>query len=118
MRYKSVDLQTNDFFPFRISFKFSSLTFVLPTRRTDLDGHSLLLIKLSAIPTGVIMHSKRQGRAWYHWFAKDDTPEEKRLILKLDLLIIPYAVVAYWIKYIDQSNLSKYKESLADQVCR
>ncbi len=53
------------------------------------------------------MDDKRQGRAWYHWYAKDDSPEEKKLIVKLDLLIIPYAVVAYWIKYIDQSNLSK-----------
>jgi hypothetical protein len=54
------------------------------------------------------MQGKRQGRAWYHWYAKDDTPEERKLIVKLDLLIVPYAVVAYWIKYIDQSNLSKH----------
>jgi hypothetical protein len=53
------------------------------------------------------MHGKRQGRAWYHWYAKDDSPEERKLIVKLDLLIVPYAAVAYWIKYIDQSNLSK-----------
>jgi hypothetical protein len=53
------------------------------------------------------MHAKRQGRAPWHWYAKDDTPEERKLIIKLDLLIVPYAVVAYWIKYIDQSNLSK-----------
>lgn len=53
------------------------------------------------------MQGKRQGRAWYHWYAKDDSPEERKLIAKLDLLIVPYAVVAYWIKYIDQSNLSQ-----------
>lgn len=53
------------------------------------------------------MHARRQGRAFWHWYAKDDTPEERKLIVKLDLLIVPYAVVAYWIKYIDQSNLSK-----------
>ncbi|TVY91636.1 putative transporter [Lachnellula willkommii] len=52
------------------------------------------------------MHAKRQGRAWYHWYAEDDTPAERKLILKLDLLIVPYAVIAYWIKYIDQSNLT------------
>ncbi len=55
------------------------------------------------------MHAKRQGRAPWHWYAADDSPEEKKLIVKLDLLIVPYAVVAYWIKYIDQSNLSKSK---------
>ena len=53
------------------------------------------------------MYGKRQGRAWYHWYAETDSPAERRLIQKLDLLIVPYAVVAYWIKYIDQSNLSK-----------
>jgi hypothetical protein len=53
------------------------------------------------------MHVKRQGRAFWHWYAKSDTPEERKLLIKLDLLIIPYAVIAYWIKYIDQSNLSK-----------
>ena len=55
------------------------------------------------------MDSKRQGRAWYKirgWYADTDTPEERKLIQKLDLLIVPYAVVAYWIKYVDQSNLS------------
>lgn len=57
------------------------------------------------------MHAKRQGRAFWHWYAKDDTPEERKLIVKLDLLIIPYAVVAYWIKYIDQSNLSTFASS-------
>lgn len=54
------------------------------------------------------MHVKRQGRAFWHWYAKDDTPEERKLIVKLDLLIVPYAIVAYWIKYIDQSNLSMW----------
>ncbi|PGH27886.1 hypothetical protein AJ80_00436 [Polytolypa hystricis UAMH7299] len=52
------------------------------------------------------MHAKRKGRAPWHWYAKDDTPEERRLIIKLDLLIVPYAVIGYWIKYIDQSNLN------------
>ncbi|KAH8600106.1 retrograde regulation protein 2 [Bisporella sp. PMI_857] len=52
------------------------------------------------------MHANRKGRAWYHWYAETDSPAEKKLIQKLDLLIVPYAVVAYWIKYIDQSNLN------------
>lgn len=52
-------------------------------------------------------HGKREGRAFWHWYSAEDSPEERRLIRKLDLLIIPYAVIAYWIKYIDQSNISK-----------
>lgn len=53
------------------------------------------------------VHKNRQGRAWYHWFAADDTPQERRLLLKLDLLIIPYAFLGFWINYIDSSNISE-----------
>ncbi|KAA8643481.1 putative MFS transporter Seo1 [Aspergillus tanneri] len=47
-------------------------------------------------------------RKWYRiqWFADQDTKEERRLILKLDTLIVPYAFLAYWTKYIDQSNIN------------
>lgn len=48
-------------------------------------------------------------KPWYRikWFAGEDTHEERRLIVKLDLLIVPYAFLAYWTKYIDQANLSE-----------
>ena len=53
------------------------------------------------------MATKESVRKWYHWYAPEDTPEERRLILKLDLLIVPYAFVLYWVKYMDQTNISK-----------
>lgn len=48
-------------------------------------------------------------KKWYklQWYADTDTPEERRFIRKIDTLIVPYAVLAYWIKYIDQANLSE-----------
>jgi hypothetical protein len=51
----------------------------------------------------------QQRRKWWklQWFADQDTKEERKLILKLDLLIVPYAFLAYWTKYIDQANISK-----------
>ncbi|EXJ79749.1 hypothetical protein A1O3_08032 [Capronia epimyces CBS 606.96] len=52
------------------------------------------------------MHGKRQGRAWYHWFAETDTPQERKLLLKLDLLIVPYAFIGFWINFIDGSNIN------------
>lgn len=61
------------------------------------------------------MSVPQQRRKWYclQWFADHDTKEERRLILKLDLLIVPYAFLAYWTKYIDQANISmKIKTSL------
>jgi hypothetical protein len=51
----------------------------------------------------------QQRRKWWklQWFADQDTKEERKLILKLDLLIVPYAFLAYWTPYIDQANISK-----------
>ncbi|KAL3436068.1 major facilitator superfamily domain-containing protein [Aspergillus tetrazonus] len=44
-------------------------------------------------------------RKWYNWYSPEDTPEERKLITKLDLLIVPYAFTVYWVKYIDQGNI-------------
>ncbi|RDW78826.1 putative MFS transporter Seo1 [Aspergillus mulundensis] len=54
------------------------------------------------------MSTVRENKRWYHikWFADQDTEEERRLILKLDALIVPYAFLAYWVKYVDQANIN------------
>ncbi|OAL43378.1 MFS general substrate transporter [Pyrenochaeta sp. DS3sAY3a] len=54
------------------------------------------------------MSSPAKPRKWYQirWFQEYDTPEERKLILKLDLLIVPYVFLAYWVKYIDQANIN------------
>ncbi|KUI62638.1 putative transporter SEO1 [Cytospora mali] len=60
-----------------------------------------------------------QRKPWYHiqWFADEDTKEERKLILKLDLMIVPYAFLAYWTKYIDQANLNNaYVSGLKDDL--
>ncbi|KAK0610149.1 major facilitator superfamily domain-containing protein [Bombardia bombarda] len=69
-------------------------------------------------PQHTPLKAERTGK-WYQlqWFTAADTPAERRLINKLDLLIVPYAFLAYWVKYIDQSNLNNayvagLKESL------
>jgi hypothetical protein len=56
--------------------------------------------------------SEPPARKWYHWYSPTDTPEEKKLILKLDLLLVPYAFVLYWVKYVDQTNISTYNTIL------
>lgn len=55
------------------------------------------------------MSTLEKPRKWYRikWFQDYDSPEERKLIIKLDLLIVPYVFVAYWTKYIDQANVSK-----------
>jgi hypothetical protein len=52
----------------------------------------------------------QKSRKWYQisWFQDYDTPEERKLIAKLDYLIVPYVFLAYWVKYIDQANISKF----------
>ncbi|KAF2659110.1 MFS general substrate transporter [Lophiostoma macrostomum CBS 122681] len=54
------------------------------------------------------MSSSPKSRPWYRirWFQKQDTPEERKLIFKLDLLIVPYVFLSYWVKYIDQANIN------------
>lgn len=61
--------------------------------------------------------NQRKQHKWYHWFNANDTPQEKRLILKLDIILCLYSMMAYWVKYLDQTNLnnayvSGMKESL------
>jgi hypothetical protein len=47
----------------------------------------------------------RRQKAW-QYFSADDTPEERRLILKLDGLIVIFLFLAYWAKVLDQSATS------------
>ena len=56
-------------------------------------------------------HSGVPRQKWWkiRWFAADDTPEERRFITKLDLIVVPYLFVTYWVKNLDQNNLSKLK---------
>ena len=48
------------------------------------------------------------GDRWWKlkWFSDDDTKEDRKLISKIDLFLVPYSVISYWVKYIDQSNLN------------
>ncbi|CAK7201604.1 hypothetical protein SEUCBS139899_004312 [Sporothrix eucalyptigena] len=69
----------------------------IPTQRNDDEDTSR---------ANYIAGRGRVQRKWYAWFAEIDTPEERRLILKMDALIMSFAFLAYWAKYIDQGNLT------------
>ncbi|CAJ2506421.1 Uu.00g005510.m01.CDS01 [Anthostomella pinea] len=57
------------------------------------------------------------GRRWCQWYSPTDSPEEKKLIAKLDLLIVPYACILYWVKYIDQSNINNaYVSGMSEEL--
>jgi hypothetical protein len=75
---------------------------------------------VEAAETPVVLHAKPKEnyegdqtygvvparQKWYQWFAPADTPAERRLILKLDGLIIVFVFLAYWAKVLDSSATS------------
>ncbi|KAI1870376.1 uncharacterized protein JN550_005304 [Neoarthrinium moseri] len=63
------------------------------------------------------MSAVNKARRWYHWYSPDDSPEERKLIAKLDLLIVPYAFILYWVKYVDQTNINNaYVSGMSDEL--
>lgn len=48
----------------------------------------------------------RAKHKWYKWFDENDTPAERKLMWKIDILLTFYAFMAYWVKYLDQTNLN------------
>lgn len=43
------------------------------------------------------------------WDSLDKTPEERRFVAKIDWWILSYCCVAYFVKYLDQTNVSAPK---------
>jgi hypothetical protein len=67
---------------------------------------------MAETPEGVLVADPKAKKGIFHnfrWFDENDTPEERKLIWKLDLLIVPYALLVYWVKYLDAANLSRSK---------
>lgn len=53
-----------------------------------------------------INKSTRSKHKWFKWFNESDTPAERKLIIKLDITLAFYSLMAYWAKYLDQTNLN------------
>lgn len=61
--------------------------------------------------------NEAKNHTWWRWFDKGMSKQEKKLVMKLDLLLAFYAFVGYWIKYIDQSNLNNaYVSGLKEDI--
>ncbi|KAI5476998.1 MFS general substrate transporter [Pseudohyphozyma bogoriensis] len=59
---------------------------------------------------------KAKGKQWWHWFDPDDTPEERRLLIKLDILILVYAFAAFWCSQLDSYNIANaYVSGMSDK---
>ena len=51
---------------------------------------------------------EKPSRKWksYIWDSLDKSPEERKFLFKLDLALLTFASLGYFIKYLDQSNLN------------
>lgn len=59
----------------------------------------------------------RKNHKWYKWFDERDTPAERKLMWKLDILLTFYSLMAYWVKYLDQTNLNNaYVAGLQEDI--
>lgn len=63
-------------------------------------------ISESPVQTPIVNESDLPRQKWYQYFSPTDTPEERRLILKLDGLIMVFVFLAYWAKVLDSSATS------------
>lgn len=58
-------------------------------------------------------------QAWwrFRWFDKNYSPAEKKLLIKLDLTIGVYALLGYWVKFLDSANLNNaYVSGLKEDI--
>lgn len=50
------------------------------------------------------------------WDSLEKTPEERKFIAKIDWWILTYCCIAYFVKYLDQTNVSSFSSSWAPEV--
>lgn len=43
---------------------------------------------------------------WIHWYSKDTPSLEKKLVLKLDLIILVFGCLSFFTKYLDQQSIT------------
>ncbi|KAB8233988.1 putative FAD dependent oxidoreductase [Aspergillus alliaceus] len=76
-------------------------------QQTQMAPSSVVAEERAVTATGDIVQ-KTPKRRWvsYIWDTFDKSPEERRLLFKLDLAILTFASLGYFIKYLDQININ------------
>ncbi|KAK2690687.1 hypothetical protein QWA68_010485 [Fusarium oxysporum] len=58
-----------------------------------------------------------RNRRWFSWHEPGTSPEEKKLIFKLDWFMLSFACLMFFIKQLDQNNISNaYVSGMADEL--
>ncbi|RAO66033.1 uncharacterized protein BHQ10_002045 [Talaromyces amestolkiae] len=58
--------------------------------------------------SGQVSEENKERKSWksFVWDSLDKSPEERRLVLKLDLTLLTLGCLGYFTKYLDQANLT------------
>jgi hypothetical protein len=48
----------------------------------------------------------QQSTSWFHWHEPGTSPEEKKLIFKLDWFLLSFSCLCFFVKQLDQNNIS------------
>lgn len=60
--------------------------------------------------------SKSRG-GFFHWHEPNTSPEEKRFIFKLDFFVLTYACFSFFVKQLDQNNITNaYSSGMAEEL--
>ncbi|KAK9771611.1 putative Major facilitator superfamily (MFS) profile domain-containing protein [Seiridium cardinale] len=59
------------------------------------------------------MSEVTKARRWYDWYSPTGGPEERNLTAKLDLLIVPYAFILYWLS---RNINNAYVSGMSDEL--
>ncbi|KAH7258923.1 major facilitator superfamily domain-containing protein [Fusarium redolens] len=57
-------------------------------------------------PEPLAVQASKPTRQWWHWHEPDTSKQEKWLIFKLDAAILTYTCLTFFVKYLDQTNIT------------
>lgn len=64
-----------------------------------------------------IQAAERQTGRWFHWHEPGTSPEEKRLIFKLDWFLLSYSCLCFFIKWLDGNNVTNaYSSGMSEEL--
>ncbi|KAM3075376.1 hypothetical protein ACMFMG_007185 [Clarireedia jacksonii] len=70
------------------------------------DDHVIQTSSSEDIPESVVKDKPQKRWTSYVWDSLDKSPEERRFLFKLDLAVLTFASLGYFIKNLDQSNIN------------
>lgn len=84
------------------------------TTKVDLESDTYRDVDVHSIKKDVESVSDRQSAQeedrgitrFFHWFEPGTSKREKKMVLKLQFFILSYNMMAYFLKYLDQTNIS------------